>query len=172
MKHFFVAFAIFFSLTLSLFSFNTVNAGITSTFTNKVNKLTKPFGGQVYLTKIPGVVCKGIGQLVVSSANTSGAISAVKGATSSQVNPTQILSGLHNMIPTYTTDFEKRAKVLGYILGRENLVPDLTTCSIGNIPFPVLRTTMYGVSTRVTTERTSIVDGMPVTNSFTSTVIK
>ncbi len=164
MKHLFAISAIFFSIMLSLFSFNIADASIT-------NKLTKSFGGKILITPIPGVICIGVGQAVYMNSNIGGAINAAKSATSSATGGEKALSvlgGIYGMIPTYTTNPLRKPIISRFILGTEKLIPDFKTCKIGNIPIPVLRTTSnYGISSPTPTPNTNtgIISGQSVINN-------
>ncbi len=103
---------------------------------------TNPFGGRVLSTTIPSVTCFGTGTgPVVLASNLAALGSAVQGGT-----PSSVFSGIYGAVPLYTTSTTKVPKAGQWILGRHELIPNLSTCTIGNVPFPVKKTTNYGVS--------------------------
>ncbi|MDB5254720.1 MAG: hypothetical protein JWL92_96 [Candidatus Nomurabacteria bacterium] len=91
--------------------------------------LTKSFGGRVIATSLPIVTCIGTG---------TGPITLTK----------------INELSLYTTDITKRPKVGDYILGRVNIIPNFSTCTIYDIPYPV-RTT-NGSNYRISTPNTGL----------------
>ncbi len=131
------------------------------------------FGGRVILTQIPGVTCTGSGTgPVVLSSNASGAFSStantIKAITTAakQLNtdatnsgnpdPTAIvgpmvktISDAYKILPFYLSG-SGTPRPGGFVLGRHPFMPDLSTCSIQlaeiKIPFPVFKSSKYGVS--------------------------
>jgi hypothetical protein len=77
--------------------------------------LTRPFGGRVIATSLPLVTCVGVG---------TGPI------TLSKINDFSL----------YTTDMSKTPKVGDWILGRTSIIPNFSTCTVYEIPYPVLKT--------------------------------
>jgi hypothetical protein len=130
MKHISCMFLVFLSLTIA------------APHVLHAKGLTVSFGGRVYLAPISGVTCIGTGTSTITSENTGGAVQ-----TAQSHSTMDTLNGIYKMIPVYTTDPSKAPRVGKWILGRKKLIPDISTCSIGNVPIPVLRTTEnYGVS--------------------------
>ncbi len=113
--------------------------------------MSMPFGGKVIMNTIPGIICvpPGMGP-VVTSQNVGGlATAALVGGNSNYstgVRAGGIVMGLYSTIPFYTTDPTKVTRPGGYILGRHLMVPDFATCRVGQYPFPIMKTTTYGVS--------------------------
>jgi hypothetical protein len=102
--------------------------------------LSAPFGGRVLSVTIPSVTCVGTGTGPIVL--TSTAVSVISMATS-QNNA----SGVYGSIPLYATDANKAPRVGKWILGRHELMPSFSTCTIGGTPFPVKKTTnQYNVS--------------------------
>lgn len=129
----------------------------------KISNMTVPFGGKVLSTQIPTVTCPGaiLGTApVVLSSNLAGLGQATIGATGQQNTLNRINnigSGVYRAIPLYTVQSfnykgfptKKQPKAGDWILGRQSLVPSLTICEttlLGGVPFPVVKTTNYGVS--------------------------
>ena len=129
----------------------------------KVSALTVPFGGRVISTTIPTVTCPGAfpgTAPVVLSSNLAGLGQATLGSTGQQQTLQRINSigtGLYRAIPLYTMQSftykgyltKRQPKVGDWILGRQQLIPDLETCEttlLGGVPFPVVKTDNYGVS--------------------------
>lgn len=87
---------------------------------------TTPFGGRVISTVYPGVTCTGTGTLF-------------------------ILTGMSGTSTNfYATNPMKKPRMGGWILGKADILPDLSICTIklGTLssPFPVKKTSIYGVS--------------------------
>jgi hypothetical protein len=87
--------------------------------------LMRPFGGQVFTSVTPGVVCAppGMGPIYLKGLNV-------------------IDAG-----PYYTPDPKKTPRPLGYILGLYLAIPNPGICyTEAGAPFPVRQVTIYGVS--------------------------
>lgn len=125
-------------------------------------ELTVPFGGRVLSTKLPGVSClnpTGTAPVVLSS-NLAGVVQVgVSSADRNQNTGQRIggaVGGLYRAIPLYTWAFSptgtvRQPKAGDWILGRQKLVPNLSTCVIdgANVPFPVVETNNYSVSQKI-----------------------
>ncbi len=149
---------ILFSLSFLLFPLEQVWA------VSKLSQWTTPFGGKVISLEIPTVECPGAaGQgtaPVLLSSNLAGLGQATIGATGKQSALSRagnIGTGLYKAIPLYTLRISsingeslKQPKVGDWILGRQYLVPDVSTCQTdafgAPIPFPVVKTDNYGTS--------------------------
>lgn len=113
---------------------------------------TFSFGGKVISTRIPGVTCTGGGTgPIILSSNIGGAVSAVSSQFSDSKGQKIVggVSGVYKMIPFYATKLTKKPKINGYILGKADILPNLSICkttSTPPIPFPVRTTSDYGVS--------------------------
>ncbi len=104
--------------------------------------MTQPFGGKVLSIRIPSVTCIGTGTgPVVLASNLAAGLSTLQGGSVSN-----IVSNVYGVIPLYTTSPTKKPQVTQWVLGRHDLIPNLSTCSMGSVPFPVKKTTNYGVS--------------------------
>ena len=119
---------------------------------------TLPFGGRVLTTSIPTVTCTTLGGTapVVLTSNLASIGRAVISSTAepSLQRSFTMGSNLYRAIPLYTqqsfTAFRKQPKPGDWILGRQQIIPDLSTCiteALGApLPFPVVKTDNYGVS--------------------------
>lgn len=153
MKHVFPIMCIFFSMTLFVFSPIYVEAGVKAVSSSSKNSLTKSFGGKIYMANIPMVTCNGSGSAIVMSSNINAVLDTVKSVqkSKSEEEGKSTAKSLYGMIPTYTTNASKQPQARKQILGRENAIPDFSTCYIPvgpyRVPFPVLKTTdNYNVS--------------------------
>jgi hypothetical protein len=111
----------------------------------------KSFGGKILLAPIPGVTCVGTGKLMVLTSNVGAAVGAVASSTNKDSSTGGKALGtamaLYNMIPIYTTNPERRPKPFYNTLGTAKMVPNFSTCKIGSVPIPVLKTTEnYNIS--------------------------
>lgn len=112
---------------------------------------TLPFGGKIITRQLPGVACvpPNAGP-VVTSQTISGLATAGFFATNSSYSAGAraggAVAGIYSSIPIYTTDPRKVTKPGGYILGRHLAIPNFQYCKFGTYPFPVMQTTIYGVS--------------------------
>ncbi len=147
-------FLAFLSVLLPLFA----NAKCVEPYCVRVQN-TIPFGGKVLSVQTPGVTCipsEGGTAPVVLSTNISGLVSAGISAASGNQTDAQrtvgTVSGLYRAIPLYTLsmgfqgDTLRQPKIGDWILGNQQIIPNISTCSIGEIPFPVVKTNNYGVS--------------------------
>lgn len=113
---------------------------------------TMPFGGKIITTAIPGVVCFPPNAGPVVTTQTIGGlvgagIFAAGGNMSGGVRAGGIALSLYSAIPIYTTDPTKIPRPGGYILGLHQVIPSFQYCNAGgSFPFPVMQTTIYGVS--------------------------
>ncbi|HVY36031.1 MAG TPA: hypothetical protein VG982_02025 [Candidatus Paceibacterota bacterium] len=122
--------------------------------------LTLPFGGRIISTTVPTVTCPGgtalgTGPLVLFSNLTS-----LGSAAYSAVNPgnsqtgfqqtVNIANGIYNAIPYFSISKTKTPKVGDWILGRYNVIPDVSLCQTdafgAPVPFPVKKTTTFNIS--------------------------
>lgn len=124
---------------------------------------TIPFGGKIITKKIPTVTCEppdGGSVPVVLGSNLAGLGQAGASAVSGQQGTLQKINnigvGIYKAIPLYvrpgiaTGRPSPRPKIGDWILGNQNLIPDLNTCQTNifgaPIPFPVVKTGEYGIS--------------------------
>lgn len=140
MKYVFLSFAVlaFFSLFVGAKSY--------------AAPLTLPFGGKVLTTVVPGITCAppGIGPIITSQTVSGLATAGLFGANSNfstGVRAGGVVGGIYSSIPIYATDPRKMPTPGGYILGMHLAIPSMQYCLMGSsIPFPVMQTTIYGVS--------------------------
>ena len=125
-------------------------------------EMTVPFGGRVLTTTLPGVSCMnptGTAPVVLSS-NLAGVVQVGVSSASRNQNVGQriggAVGGLYRAIPLYTWAFSptgtvKQPKAGDWILGRQKIIPNVSTCIIdgANIPFPVVETNNYSVSQKI-----------------------
>ncbi len=145
----------YFSLLLLFFIVPTPVVG--ATFKN----MTLPFGGRVLTTELPGVTCLNpIGTApVVLTSNLAGLLragtAAADGSQATGQRVTNIATGLYRAIPLYTWAYTKNSggvpaqqpKQGDWILGRQKIVPNFSTCLIGEtVPFPVVETDNFGIT--------------------------
>ncbi len=125
-----------------------------------VSKWTTPYGGKVISKKIPTVVCPEAYVLgtapVVLSSNLAGlgqaTLSAIDGNQSTVNKVGGIVGGVYKAIPLYLirgTPPKKQPKVGDWVLGQKSVIPNISTCTttlLGGVPFPVVKSEVYGVS--------------------------
>lgn len=124
-----------------------------------LKEYTIPFGGRVLTTTLPAVSClnpTGTAPVVLTS-NLGGlvraGVSAADGNASTGQRIAGTAAGLYRAIPLYTWGFSptgtvQQPKPGDWILGRQKIIPNLSTCVIDgvNVPFPVVETNNFGIS--------------------------
>lgn len=117
------------------------------------SRATFSFGGKVVSTHIPSVICTGGGTgPIMLSSNIGGAVNAVSSQFSDSKGQRIVggVTGVYKMIPFYATNLKKIPKIGGHILGKADIAPNFSICKIQagefSIPFPVRKTSYYGVS--------------------------
>jgi len=123
--------------------------------------MTVPFGSRVLSTQIPTVTCVITDGGTAPVLLTSNLISVGKFAVSTTSNEPVLKKtftmgeNLYRIIPLYTQQMltgtpKKQPQPGDWILGRQKLIPDVSTCQTtlfgAPIPFPVVPTNNYGVS--------------------------
>jgi hypothetical protein len=137
-------------IIIFLFLFASIKMVFATTYSS-----TFSFGGKILVDKIAGVTCtgNGFGPLILSS-NVGGAVSIItsslNGNNSTGKKVVGVVSGVYKIIPFYATNQQKKPQKGGWILGRADISIDTSTCKIKSgdtsIPFPVRKTSNYGVS--------------------------
>lgn len=120
----------------------------------EIHRTTMPFGGKIITTTIPTVTCLpalGTGPLVLTSN-----LVAVGNVVAAQFDKNTggrifgTINGVYNAIPLYSESPTAIPQANDWILGRHDLIPDLSTCQMtafgAPVPFPVLKTSLFGLS--------------------------